>query len=110
VNPAWHLDCHRPQAGDSGPLQVLDREDGPNGRIVCVIPGHLLWHAFQGSVVRLLDKDDVENARLIEAAPQLRAVVTALLDWSAHMGGWTVPCWQDAQDLLARLRTPHAGV
>jgi len=110
MSPTWSLDRDRPQAGDNGPLQVVDREDGPSGRIVCVIPGHLVWQASLDRVVRLLDEDDVENARLIEAAPQLRDALAALIEWSAVTGGWDAQCWQDAGALMDRLRDPHADV
>ena len=60
--------------------------------------------------MRLLDEQDVENARLIAMAPQLRAVLAALVAWSERTGGWGAPCWRDARVLLARLRDPHAEV
>lgn len=110
MNPVWTLDRISPSAGHPGLLLVLDREDGPAGRTVCVIPGHLEWRITARGVVRLLDEQDVENARLIAAAPQLRAVLAALVEWSAHTGGWGAPCWRDAHALLARLRDPYAGV
>ena len=90
------------------PIWNLDRKDGPNGRTVCVIPGHLEWRVAARGVVRLLDEQDVENARLIAAAPQLRAALAGLVEWSARMGGWDASCWQDAPALLARLRDPAA--
>jgi hypothetical protein len=54
----------------------------------------------------MLDKDDIANARLIAAAPRMRAVIEGLLIWAGHMGGWDSPCWTDAADLHARLRNP----
>ncbi len=108
MNPIWNLDRINPSAGHPGLLLVLDREDGPNGRTVCVIPGHLEWRIAARGVVRLLDEQDVGNARLIAAAPQLRAVLAGLVEWSARMGGWDASCWQDAHALLARLRDPAA--
>ena len=79
MNSIWDLDRINPSAGHPGLLLVLDPEDGPNGRRVCVIPGHLEWRIATRGVVRLLDEQDVENARLIAAAPQLRAVLAALV-------------------------------
>jgi len=108
MNARWHIDRLLPPcAGQDGSLPIVDAEDGPAGRVVCIIPGHLEWQATPETVARLLDEEDVAHALLIAAAPQLRAVVAALLDWSAQMGGWSAPCWQEAQDLLATLRTPH---
>ena len=106
--PAWSIDRTKPRAGHPGLLLVLDPKDGPLGRTVCVVPGHLEWQITPQTVVRLLDEQDVENARLIAAAPQLRAVLAALVAWSEHTGGWGAPCWRDARALLARLRDPHA--
>ena len=106
--PAWSVDRASPRAGHPGLLLVLDQEAGPLGRTVCVVPGHLEWEITPQSVVRLLDEQDVENARLIAMAPQLRAVLAALVAWSERTGGWGTPCWQDARALLTRLRDPHA--
>ena len=106
--PAWNTDRASPRAGHPGLLLVLDQENGPLGRTVCVIPGHLECRITPQTVVRLLDEQDVENARLIAAAPQLRAVLAALVAWSERTGGWGAPCWRDAQAVLARLRDPHA--
>lgn len=78
-------------------------------RLVCVIPGHLAWQATPERTVRLLDEGDADNARLIAAAPELRAALAALVEWSAQTGGWDARAWQDAHALLARLRDPRAG-
>ena len=107
--PAWRIDRpFRPQAGQDGHLRVVDAEDGPAGRIVCVVPGHLERQVAPDRVVRLLDEEDAENARLIAAVPELRAVLAALVRWSAQAGGSDAQPWQDARALLARLRDPHA--
>ncbi len=105
---SWSIDCVLSVAGQEGPLRVLDREDGPHGRIVCVIPGHLGWQATPGCLVRLLDEQDVENARLIAAAPELRTVLAGLVEWAARIGGWEASCWEEAHALLSRLRDPCA--
>lgn len=109
MSDPWIIDRVRLRAGERGPAQVIDREDGPSGRIVCVTPGHLVWQASPGNVAYLLDEEDITNVRLIRAAPQLRAVLAALVEWSAVMGGWDARPWQDAHALLDRLRDPHAG-
>jgi len=75
VSASWSIGRLWLRAGESGPLRVIDREDGPSGRTVCLIPGHLAWQAPDGSVVDLLDEDDIAHARLIAAAPQLRAAL-----------------------------------
>ncbi len=108
MTPVWSLGRISPAAGHPGLLLVLDHEDGPDGRTVCVIPGHLEWRITARGVIRLLDEQDVGNARLIAAAPQLRSALAGLVGWSARTGGWDAPCWQDARALLARLRDPHA--
>lgn len=110
IVPSWSIDRVLPVAGQQGPLRVLGREDGPLRRTVCVIPGHLEWQATPDRLVRLLDEEDAGNARLIVAAPELRAVLAGLVEWAARTGSWEAPCWQDAQDILAGLRTPRAGV
>lgn len=110
MSAPWHIDrLLRPRAGQDGQLQIVDAEDGPAGRVVCVIPGHLVWQATPDRTVRLLDEGDADNARLIAAAPELRAALAALVEWSAQTGGWDALAWQDARTLLARLRDPHAG-
>jgi len=41
------------------------------------------------------------NARLIAHAPDMAAVLRALLHWSATMGKWDAPCWEAARNVLA---------
>lgn len=70
MNARWQIDrlpapC---AAGQDGSLPIVDAEDGPTGRVVGVIPGHLEWQATPDRLVRPLDEEDVENARL-HAAP-----------------------------------------
>jgi len=108
VSASWSIGRLWLRAGESGPLRVIDREDGPSGRTVCLIPGHLAWQAPDGSVVNLLDEDDIAHARLIAAAPWLRAALVALVAWSARTGHGDARPWQDARALLDALRNPHA--
>jgi len=108
VSASWHIGRLWLRVGESGPLRVIDREDGPSGRTVCLIPGHLAWEAPDGSVVNLLDEDDIAHARLIAAAPRLRAALAALVAWSARTGHGDARAWQDARALLDALRDPHA--
>ena len=68
-----------------------------------------MWETPDGSVVDLLDEDDIAHARLIAAAPRLRAVLAALVAWSAQTGHGDARPWQDARALLDALRDPHAG-
>ena len=79
--PRWELVRAGALPGDDGQLLLVDREDGPDGRTVCVVPGHLVHRARDGELVRLLDEQDLENARLFTAAPALRETLAALLAW-----------------------------
>jgi len=109
MNARWHIDrLLAPCAGQGGFLPIVDAEDGPTGRVVCIIPGHLIWQATPETVVRLLDEEDAENARLIAAAPELRTVLAGLVEWAARTGGWEASCWQEAHAVLSRLRDPRA--
>jgi len=108
VSASWSIGRLWLRAGERGPLRVIDREDGPSGRTVCLIPGHLVWQAPDGDVVNLLDEDDIAHARLIAAAPRLRAAPVALVAWSARTGHGDARPWQDARALLDALRNPHA--
>lgn len=107
IVPSWSIDPVLSVAGLEGPLRVLDRGDGPHGRSVCVIPGHLGSQATPDRLVRLLDERDVENARLIGAAPKFRTVLAGLVEWAARTGGWEARCWQEAHTLLFQLRDPR---
>lgn len=109
MSASWSVGRLWLRAGESGPLPIIDRENGPSGRIVCLIPGHLAWQAPDGSVVDLLDEDDIAHARLIAAAPWLRAAFAALVAWSARTGHGDARLWQDACSLLDALRDPRAG-
>lgn len=107
---SWHIDRpFRPQAGQDGHLRIVDAEDGPAGRVVCVVPGHLERQVTPDRAVRLLDEQDAKNARLIAAVPELRSVLAALVKWSAQAGGSDARAWQDARALLGRLRDPYAA-
>jgi len=108
VSASWSIGRLWLRAGESGPLRVIDREDGPSGRTACLIPGHLAWQAPDGRVVNLLDEDDIAHARLIAAAPRLHAALAALAAWSARTGHGGAHPWQDARALLNALRNPHA--
>jgi len=44
----------------------------------------------------MLDETDVANARLIAAAPRLRAAPAALIERSARTGDWDARRWKDA--------------
>lgn len=109
MSTVWSIGRLWLRAGESGPLPIIDREDGPSGRTVCLIPGHLAWQAPDGSVVDLLDEDDIAHARLIAAAFRLRAALAALIAWSAQTGHGDARPWQDARALLDALRNPRAG-
>ena len=106
MTPAWEIVRTDALPGDDGQLLLLDREDGAGGRTVCIVPGRLEWRSAEGDVVRLLDEHDVANAKVIAAAPRMRAVLQRLTEWASSMGGWEAPCWAEAQTVLASLQMP----
>ena len=106
MSSTWTIDRVRALPGDNGQILILDREDGPDGRTVCSIQGHLAWQRSEDDFVRLLDEQDIENARLIAAAPAMRRILADLLQWAAQTGGWEAACWAAACSLLAKLRQP----
>lgn len=106
MSATWTIDQIGALPGDDGQILILDREDGPEGRIVCSIQGHLTWRKSADEFVRLLDEQDIENARLIVVAPAMHRVLTDLVQWATQMGGWDAPCWAAARSLLAELRQP----
>ena len=106
MSNTWLIKSVKPAPGARGQLLVFDPHDGPEGRTVCIIPGSLVWQASSKTMVRLLDEQDIENARLIAVAPQMRLALAALIEWAARMGDWSAPCWGDAKSLLNGLRDP----
>ena len=106
MTPAWEIVRTGALPGDDGQLSLLDREDGAGGRTVCIVPGHLEWRTAEGDFVRLLDENDVTNARVIAAAPRMHAVLQRLTEWASSMGGWEAPCWAEAQAVFASLQMP----
>ena len=39
--PRWEMSPAAAEAGQETTLQIVDQEDGPDGRTVCIIPGNL---------------------------------------------------------------------
>lgn len=101
---AWDLSAPAAEAGDQGPLRIIDREDDPEGRTVCLIPGHLPRRIGDATFARLLDEKDLANAAMILALPLLHCALCELVEWAGHMGGWDAPCWRAAETLLQQLR------
>ena len=100
--PREQLPAHA-EVGDETPLTIIDREDGPEGRTVCVIPANLSRRIADGTFVRLLDEQDVANAIAILLLPRLHSALADLVEWAARTGGWDAPCWREAEDLLRQL-------
>ena len=109
VGSGWELSPASPEVGDETPLLILDREDGPEGRTICLIPGRLSRRTEDGEFVRLLDEQDLANAAAILLLPQLRSALAELIEWAARSGGWDAPCWRTAESLLRQIRStsPH---
>ena len=108
TTPRWTLEPATPQAGDPGPLIIKDVEDAPIRWSVCVIPGSLGHQRPGGDLVQLLDEDDIAAARLIAAAPTMRSLLQALVQWARDTGGWDAPCWRDAERVLLELAGTQA--
>jgi hypothetical protein len=92
------------QAGDPGPLRIFDPADGPERRAVCILPGNLARQPQDNTIGRVLDDQDLANATAIMLVPRMGEVLTELVQWAAHMGGWDAACWRTAEDVVARLR------
>ncbi len=109
MTTAWEVAPPNPHVGAETPLLILDREDGPEGRTICVIPGNLSRRVSDGDFVRLLDEQDLANAKAILLLPQLGTALADLIEWAARTGGWDAACWRTAEDLLRQLRSvsPH---
>ncbi len=105
MTPAWETVRTGTQPGDNGQILLVDRDDGVGGRTICIVPGRLEWRAADGVFVRRLDEQDIANASLIAAAPQLQAALQRLAQWADSMGGWDAPCWAEAAAVLASLRS-----
>lgn len=94
----WDIVPPDARPGEETPLTIIDREDGPDGRTVWTVPGNLSWQKSAGIFVRLLDEDDIANARLLAAAPQLRSALADLLGWAVRAGNGDDPAVRDARD------------
>ncbi len=99
----WGMSPVNVQAGDAGPLLVFDPSDGPEGRMVCILPGNLAPQAPDNTLERVLDDQDLANATAIMLVPRMREVLAELVQWATHMGGWDAECWRSAEDVVARL-------
>ena len=105
MSTSWELSPASPEVGDEIPLLILDREDGPEGRTICMIPGRLSRRVAGGDFVRLIDEQDLANAAAILLLPHLRYALAEPIEWAARTGGWDAPCWQAAEDLLRQIRS-----
>ncbi len=99
----WEMSPGNVQAGDAGPLLVFDPSDGPEGRMVCILPGNQARQAPDNTLERVLDDQDLANATAIMLVPRMREVLAELVRWATHMGGWDAACWRSAEDVVARL-------
>ncbi len=102
--PRWQMFPPTVEAGRETALQIVDLEDGPAGRTVCIVPGNLSRRAPDGEFVRLLDQQDIANASMILLLPRLRSTMSELVEWACRTGGWDSPCWRAAEALVQQLR------
>ena len=65
-----------------------------------MIPGSLGHQRPGGDLVQLLDEDDIAAARLIAAAPTMRSVLQALVQWARHTGGGGVSAMRNFKPLF----------
>ncbi len=108
VTGPWDVSPSTARVGDETALQIIDRENGPDGRTVCIIPGNLMRRTTDGNFTRLLDEQDLANAASIRLLPQLTETLSELVKWAAHMGGWDAACWRSAEELLQQLRSANS--
>jgi len=102
--PRWQISPATAEGRRETALQIVDREDGPDRRAVCIVPGNLSRRAPDGEFVRILDQQDIANASMILLMPRLRSTLFDLVGWASRTGGWEAPCWRSAETLLQQLR------
>ena len=102
--PRWEMSPATAAAGQETTLQIIDREDGPDGRAVCVIPGNVSHRMADGDFVWLLNEQDIANAAMILLVPQSRSTTSDLVEWASRTGGWEASCGRTAETLLQQLR------
>lgn len=100
----WEMVPAIAQVGQATALRIVDREDGPDGRTVCIIPGNLQQRLDNGAFARLLDEQDIANAAMILMLPRLHSAMSDLVEWASRTGGWDAPCWRTAEALMQQMR------
>lgn len=83
---SWGMSPADAQAGDPGPLLIVDRSNGFEGRAVCILSVNLARQAQDSTIDRVLDDQDLANATAIKLVPRMRGVLAELVRWAAHMG------------------------
>lgn len=87
TTPEWTVVPTELVAGQTGPITIVDPEHSPVRPNVCIIPGSLVRSVDEHTQPLLLDEDDIANARLIAAAPQMLQVLEDLWSWAVQLGG-----------------------
>jgi hypothetical protein len=106
----WEVSPPTYEVGDETALQIVDREDGADGRTVCIIPGNLKRRLDDGEFIRLLDEQDLADAALVLLLPRLRNTLCDLVEWASRTGGWDAPCWRSAEALVKQIRDVGGAV
>ena len=99
----WEMVPAKAEAGQESALQIVDCDNGPDGRTVCIIPGNLKRRLDDGNFTRLFDEQDIANAAMILLLPQLRNTMFRLVGWASRTGGWDAPSWRSAEALVQQL-------
>ena len=78
--PDWEIIEVGAAPGDDGQILIVDRTNGADGRTVCIVIGRLERSSADNGFVRVLDAEDVSNARLVAMAPRTRAALAGLVE------------------------------
>ena len=78
--PRWETSPATADAGQETSLQIIGREDGLDGRTVCVIPGNESRRMADGDFVWLLDEQDIANAALFLASADAEFVTGNIVE------------------------------